>query len=82
MGPCCARAVGPWYFAAGGTAKGATQTLELFNPFGDDAIVDIPFLTDGGVQEPQALQGSWWGDARKVWYRCRTWSSARTGSPR
>ena len=28
----------------------------LFNPFGDDAIVDVSFLTDTGMQEPAGLQ--------------------------
>ncbi|GMU77651.1 MAG: hypothetical protein AMXMBFR46_04500 [Acidimicrobiia bacterium] len=57
MGACAREPARTWYFAGGGTARGATQWLELFNPFGDDAIVDISFLTEAGVQEPQALQG-------------------------
>jgi hypothetical protein len=57
MSPCARTASRRWYFAAGGTARGAAQVLELFNPFGDDAIVDVGFVTDSGVQEPQALQG-------------------------
>jgi hypothetical protein len=57
MGPCAHEPSRRWYFAAGDTARGASQILELFNPYGDDAIVDISFVTDGGVQEPQALQG-------------------------
>ena len=28
----------------------------MFNPFGDDAIVDVTFLTDTGVQQPDELQ--------------------------
>jgi len=31
---------------------GATDTLALFNPFGDDAIVDLTFLTAQGVEAP------------------------------
>ena len=46
-----------WYFADGTTVRGTQQYLALFNPFGDDAIVDVTFLTDTGVQEPDALQG-------------------------
>jgi hypothetical protein len=53
----CARAAAPdWYFANGTTVKGAQQYLVLFNPFGDDAIVDATLLTDTGVQQPDALQ--------------------------
>lgn len=57
MGPCARTPARSWYFAAGDTQRGSTLTLSLFNPFADDAIVDLRFVTDGGVQEPQALQG-------------------------
>jgi hypothetical protein len=66
MSPCARTASRRWYFAAGGTARGAAQVLELFNPFGDDAIVDVGFVTDSGVQEPQALQGIVVGRRAKV----------------
>jgi len=66
MGPCAHEPSRRWYFAAGDTAKGATQQLELFNPFGDDAILDITFVTDGGVQEPTDLQGFVVGRHSKV----------------
>ena len=66
MSPCAVQPSASWFFAAGSTVRGTTQTLELFNPFGDDAIVDIGFLTDGGVQEPQELQGFVVGRRSKV----------------
>src|SRR6476619_3590592 len=66
MGPCSHEPSRRWYFAAGDTNKGAVQALELFNPFGDDAIVDISFVTDGGVQEPNELQGFVVGRHSKV----------------
>ncbi len=54
----CATAPSPtWHFAAGTTVKGAQQWLALFNPFGDDAIVDLSFLTDQGVKAPLEVQG-------------------------
>jgi hypothetical protein len=56
-GPCTRRAAADWYFAAGTTAKGSQHFLELFNPFGDDAIVDVTFLTESGVQQLDDLQG-------------------------
>jgi hypothetical protein len=37
--------------------RGSQQFLVLFNPFGDDAIVDISFVTDTGVMEPDPTQG-------------------------
>jgi hypothetical protein len=53
----CTRSAGPdWYFASGTTVQGSEHDLALFNPFGDDAIVDVTLLTDTGVQEPDALQ--------------------------
>jgi len=55
--PCARGGASDWYFAAGTTLKGAQQFLVLFDPFGDDALVDITFETDDGVQEPDALQG-------------------------
>jgi hypothetical protein len=66
MGPCAHEPSRRWYFAAGDTAKGSVQALELFNPFGDDAIVDITFVTNGGVQEPTELQGFVIGRHSKV----------------
>lgn len=54
--PCSRRAGSDWYFAAGTTVRGSQHYLTLFNPFGDDAVVDVSFVTDAGVQEPDALQ--------------------------
>ena len=54
--PCARDGSSDWYFASGTTLKGAQQYLVLFDPFGDDAIVDVTFVTDDGVQEPDALQ--------------------------
>lgn len=55
--PCARSASEDWYFAGGTTLKGAQQYLVLFDPFGDDAIVDVTFLTDDGVQQPDDYQG-------------------------
>ena len=53
----CTRTAAPdWYFASGTTVDGSQQDLVLFNPFGDDAIVDVSFVTDTGAQEPASLQ--------------------------
>ena len=54
--PCTRTAGSDWYFAAGTTVEGAAHDLALFNPFGDDAIVDVQFVTDTGVQQPDGLQ--------------------------
>ncbi len=57
VGPCARDAAPEWHFAAGTTAKGALLNLALFNPFADDAIVDIDFLTQAGPLAPEDLQG-------------------------
>ena len=55
--PCARRAATDWYFAGGTTVRGTQQFLALFDPFGDDAIVDVSFVTDTGVLEPAQVQG-------------------------
>jgi hypothetical protein len=57
IGPCATGPSGTWHFAAGTTERGSELWLALFNPFGDDAIVDLSFLTDGGYLAPDDLQG-------------------------
>ena len=55
----CTRTAAPdWYFASGTTVDGSQQELLLFNPFGDDAIVDVSFITDTGAQEPAGAAGA------------------------
>jgi hypothetical protein len=53
---CTRTASTEWYFASGTTVDGSLHDLVLFNPFGDDAIVDVSFVTDTGAQEPAGLQ--------------------------
>lgn len=57
VGPCASEPGTEWYFASGTTSRGAEQYLALFNPFGEDATVDIAFVTDTGFSEPERLQG-------------------------
>jgi hypothetical protein len=54
--PCTRSAGTDWYFASGTTVDETQDLLALFNPFGDDAIVDVGLLTDTGVQAPDRLQ--------------------------
>src|SRR5439155_3742066 len=53
---CASSASDRWYFADGGTTRDATELLALFNPFPEDAIVDLSFTTEAGGIEPEALQ--------------------------
>lgn len=57
VGPCARDTSTSWHFAAGTTVRGAQLFLALFNPFSDDAIADIGFLTQGGPLAPEDLQG-------------------------
>jgi hypothetical protein len=56
VGPCTREAGRRWYFAAGTTVRGAEQYLSLMNPFQGDAIVDVQFVTEEGVQNRVDLQ--------------------------
>ncbi|HSO96843.1 MAG TPA: DUF5719 family protein [Acidimicrobiia bacterium] len=56
LGACARHSSPSWYFAAADTSRGAEDWLALFNPFGDDAIVDLTFLTPDGVQAPGPAQ--------------------------
>jgi len=56
IGPCARAPSSAWYFAGGTTVRGTEMFVSLFNPFGDDAVVDVTFLTDSGVQTPEDVQ--------------------------
>ena len=56
VGPCARQAGSDWYFAGGTTERGAEENAALFNPFPDDAIVDLTFATDAGFIAPADLQ--------------------------
>ena len=56
IGPCTRSPSSRWYFAAGTTARGSAQYLAVFNPFSDDAVVDVSFVTDTGLEEPPGTQ--------------------------
>jgi hypothetical protein len=55
--PCATAASDHWYVAEGSTALNNIMFLGLFNPFPDDAIVDMDFATDQGRTAPGAFQG-------------------------
>ncbi len=56
VGPCARQPSTEWYFPAGTTTAGAQEWLALFNPFGDDAIVDLSFLTADGLKTPEGSE--------------------------
>ena len=55
--PCASNASTSWYFAEGVTTKDALEVITLFNPFPEDAVVDMVFNTEEGEVTPQALTG-------------------------
>ncbi len=57
VAPCASTASAQWYYADGVTTKDASEALFLFNPFPDDAVVDLVFGTEDGPVTPQALTG-------------------------
>lgn len=56
-GPCAREPATSWDFATGSTGKGEQLFLALFNPFPDDAVVDVGFVSDTSPEAPGPLQG-------------------------
>jgi hypothetical protein len=54
--PCATQPASEWEFANGTTTPGTEDWIVLFNPFGDDAIVDVSFMTEVGFARPDPLQ--------------------------
>ena len=50
FGPCATSAGTRWWFASGTTTTDVDYQLYLLNPFPDDAVVDISFVTDTGTR--------------------------------
>lgn len=57
LGPCAREPSSDAHFASGTSRKGAELWLALFNPFPDDAIVDVRGTTGDGLRAPGGLQG-------------------------
>ena len=57
VGACASSASTRWYVAEGATTRSAQLIYALFNPFPDDAIVDMSFATEQGRDAPAAFQG-------------------------
>ena len=54
---CATSTSNAWYFADGTTTLGASSVLSVLNPFGEDAVLDISFVTERGAARPNDLQG-------------------------
>ncbi|MGH9226642.1 MAG: DUF5719 family protein [Acidimicrobiales bacterium] len=55
--PCASSASTTWFFSEGITTRDALEVITLFNPFPEDAVVDLVFNTEEGEVTPQALTG-------------------------
>ncbi|MGH9081594.1 MAG: DUF5719 family protein [Acidimicrobiales bacterium] len=55
--PCASQVSPQWAFAGGSTAAGNLLTLSLLNPTAVESVVNVSFLTEAGVVDPQAYQG-------------------------
>lgn len=55
--PCSTQASAQWYFADGSTEANTSMQIGLFNPFLEDAIADVNFITSDGSQQPGEFQG-------------------------
>lgn len=54
---CATSSSDRWYFPSQATVRGATAQLHLFNPFPEDASVDISAAIEDGLLEPPEWQG-------------------------
>ena len=57
VAPCASFGSERWYVADGSTAREDTMILALYNPFPEDAIVDLSFSTNEGRAVPSDFQG-------------------------
>lgn len=57
VGPCATSAAQNWWFASGTTTADVSYQLYLLNPFPDDAVVDISFVTDAGSRLRNSFAG-------------------------
>jgi hypothetical protein len=55
--PCASSPASTWHFAWGVTRRDAREILTFFNPFPDDATVDVRFATEQGEREPVRFRG-------------------------
>lgn len=52
---CSTRASARWIFGSGASTLGADQRMLIYNPFPDEAVVRVLFLTPGGENRKPAL---------------------------
>lgn len=55
--PCASATAPTWYFASGATTDGSLLFVSVYNPAATMAVVDLTFVTPGGVLAPEPFQG-------------------------
>ncbi len=55
--PCATTGSNQWYFTSGATRINQSVELALLNPYPTDAVVDLTFSTDQGIEQPGDFQG-------------------------
>jgi hypothetical protein len=57
VAPCLSRTAAQWFFPAGTTRLGSRLVYAVFNPFPDDAVLDVSFETSEGTRSPGEFDG-------------------------
>ena len=55
--PCATSGSSSWYLLTGQTRVNADEFISLLNPYPSATIVDLSFVTNQGVEQPQNFQG-------------------------
>ena len=55
--PCATSGSSSWYLPTGQTRVNADEFISLLNPYPSATIVDLSFVTNQGVEQPQNFQG-------------------------
>lgn len=53
---CHNRADDTWYLPSGATTRDARMTVAIYNPYADEDVVDLSFVTGEGQRRPRDLQ--------------------------
>lgn len=57
LSPCWTGGSQRWYFADGTTVRGASLLVAILNPYPENAIVDLSFVSEQGHEAPTDYQG-------------------------
>lgn len=55
--PCASSSSPQWYFPDGATLRNASDDISLLNPYPVDAVADLSFTTEQGLEQPDAFRG-------------------------